>query len=88
MRTSNGSTSRRLSTLVDLTLQGFRLMRASRLLPRDPTVHTWPRPPLRWRGIPPTREGSPSAVTPCIAHRLDIMTSDGSADPRGNTRVS
>src|SRR5262244_3263371 len=25
---------------------------------------------LRWWGIPPTREGSPTAVTPCMAHRL------------------
>ena len=33
-------------------------------------------PRTSW-GIPPTREGSPSAVTPCIAHRLDIMTYDG-----------
>ena len=33
-------------------------------------LQTWPRPPLHWWGIPPTREGSPSAVTPCMAHRL------------------
>jgi hypothetical protein len=31
------------------------------------------RPPLRWWGISPTRKGSLSAVTPCLAHRLDPM---------------
>jgi hypothetical protein len=36
---------------------------------------TWPRRPLRWWGIPPTREGSPSVVPPCVVHCLDIMTS-------------
>jgi hypothetical protein len=30
-------------------------------------VQIWPRQPLRRWGIPPIREGSPSALTPCIA---------------------
>ena len=38
--------------------------------------------------IPPTREGSPSAGTPCMAHRLDIMTSDGGRLTPDVTRVS
>ena len=33
-------------------------------------THTWPRPPLHEWGIPPTREGSPSVVPPCVAHCL------------------
>jgi len=38
------------------------------IISRSPKL-TMSQPPLLWWGIPPTREGSPSAVTPCIAHR-------------------
>jgi hypothetical protein len=36
---------------------------------------TWPTPPLRGWGIEPAREDSPSAVTPCMAHRRPLALS-------------
>jgi hypothetical protein len=44
-------------------------------------AQTWPTLPLRRWGIKPTREGSLSAVTRCMAHRLTLTLSGGAERP-------
>jgi hypothetical protein len=42
----------------------------------------WPRPPLHWWGIPPTREDSPSVVPLCVAHCRTLRVRRGEQPQR------